>query len=530
MSESNRLPCRGVMLLAVAMSFCSPPARADERAAAFEQAPLVLRATVSAVRVIGQTRSMPPTSFGEVSFERAVALRGVLPAELRFGFSVRGPGPVPFQAGDDVLVAASAGRGGEPPVILRIVPATAENLAIAQRAVGGARPAPVPAAANDPARRLADANNRFALELYAELSAKPGNLFFSPYSIHEALSMSFAGARARTAAQMARVLRLPEPADATHDAYAALRQRILQDNRAGDRKLYELVVANAMFGQKDYPFHEPFRRIVLERYGAGLFPVDFVRDTEGARLQINDWVARQTSDRIQDLLARGTITDLTRLVLANAIYFKGGWESEFPSSATREQPFHLARDKTISVPMMRQQQRFGYAETDTLQALELRYSGGGLSMIVLLPRAIDGLAALEQTLTADALEALRERMNPRETEVFVPRFRFSSEFHLNDKLQALGMTDAFDPDRADLSGIATVERLYISAVVHKAFVDVNEEGTEAAAATGVVVGITSAPLRPQPVVFRADRPFLFLIRHNPSGTVLLLGRLLNPQS
>jgi serpin B len=384
------------------------------------------------------------------------------------------------------------------------------------------QPTPVPdgnAKAAPPT--VAYANNAFALDLYASLRQRQGNLFFSPHSIHVALGMTYAGARGPTARQMASVLHLTIPQDKLHAAFAALIKDLNTGGKIGDRELYKLVVANALWAQNGYPFHADFQNVVSANYRAALRQVDFINATEDARLEINRWVEKQTNDKIKNLLPTGVLTPLTRLVLTNAIYFKSSWANQFPKFATRDAPFHVTSDKTTQVKMMRQAERFGYFEADDLQAVELPY-------IVLLPRNADGLADLEKNLTGAKLADWVGGLKARRAQLALPRFTFSSQFSLSKTLQSLGMTDAFSPDAADLSGIATVEKLFIQAVIHKAFVDVNEEGTEAAAATAVAIGV-GAMLEPdKPVVFTADHPFLFVIRHRDSGAILFIGRVVNP--
>jgi serpin B len=238
-------------------------------------------------------------------------------------------------------------------------------------------------------------------------------------------------------------------------------------------------------------------------------------------------VESKTQQKIKELIPQGVLTVLTRLVLANAIYFKGDWAVQFDGKATAKAPFHVAPGETVEAPLMSQKNQFGYAELGELQVLALNYKGKALSMVVLLPKKPDGLAALETSLTPANLEKWTRNLPAREVQVFLPKFKMTSQFRLNEKLRALGMTDAFDESKADFSGLdGRKQYLFITAVLHKAFVEVNEEGTEAAAATAVVIGLRSAPARP--LVFRADHPFLFLIRDNRTGSILFLGRVVDP--
>lgn len=377
---------------------------------------------------------------------------------------------------------------------------------------------------------LVSANTAFALDLYQQLRRGEGNLFFSAYSISVALAMTYTGARGTTAEEMARVLHFDlfkgagGPASRLHPAFGELISRI---NALGQSGECRLSVANALWGQKGAGFLPGFLNLLRTHYGAGLREVDFVSAAEAARKAINAWVEGETQGRIQDLIPPGVLDALTRLVLVNAIYFKGTWASPFSREATREGPFTLPDGHKVTVPMMNRTGRYRYAESETLQVLELPYAGDDLSMVILLPRRADGLSDLEQELTPENLRGWLRRLRPRRVQVFLPRFTLTSGFRLDEALRTLGMTEAFTSGRADFSGMNGLRDLYISAVLHKAFVEVNEEGTEAAAATAVVVARTAVPSRP--VVFRADHPFIFLIRERRSGSILFLGRLLDPK-
>lgn len=372
--------------------------------------------------------------------------------------------------------------------------------------------------------------NAFDADLYALLGAekKGENLFFSPYSIHVALAMTAAGARANTLAQMAKVLHLGEANAETHAGIGKLMQQINASAQGPKGQLFELVVANRLWGLKGYPYHADFLDLLKKEYGADLEAVNFA-DSEPARRTINAWVEKQTKDKIKDLIPQGAIDALTRLVLTNAVYFKGNWADQFKPDMTKTEPFKLGGEKTVDAPLMQRRGTYGFRESDEMQVLELPYTDNRLSMFVLLPRQVEGLAGVEKQINGELLNKSLARIPRRQVQVFLPKFKLESSFSLPGVLKKLGMTDAFDDTKADLSGIATVEKgLYITDVVHKAYVDVNEEGTEAAAATGVIVGVKSAPM--QPAVFRADHPFAFLIRHNASGAVLFQGRVCNPKA
>jgi serine protease inhibitor len=367
---------------------------------------------------------------------------------------------------------------------------------------------------------IAEGNNKFTLDLYHQLKTNEGNLFLSPFSIRTALAMTYAGARGRTATQMADVLYFPENQKKLHPDMGRYIQNLNED---GSGRTFKLSVANALWGQKGYPFLSEFLDLIKENYGGRLTRVDFVNDTEGARLRINAWVERKTKEKIKNLIEKGIIKVSTRLVLTNAIYFKGTWEIQFDPSVTAEEAFFISATETVQAPTMHLEDKFRYMENNLLKVIELPYHGDRLVMDILLPKDVDGLPDLEAALTAENLEAwLGALAEQDEIVVALPRFKTDSAFRLDEVLKALGMVDAFGM-LADFTGMTAKPELFISAVVHKAFVDVNEAGTEAAAATGVVVDLKSAG-----TTFYANHPFIFLIRDLKSGAVLFLGRLTDP--
>jgi serpin B len=370
-------------------------------------------------------------------------------------------------------------------------------------------------------------NTQFAVDLYKKLAAeKQGqNLFLSPYSISTALAMTSAGARGDTATEMEKTLHFPIAQDRLHPAFAGLVGR-LQANKKDQG--YQLSVANALWGQKGYPWLKGFLTTTHANYDAGLRELDFAQ-TEAARKTINGWVEEKTRDKIKDLIPAGILDRNTKLVLTNAIYFKGDWLVDFDKKATKEEPFLGAGKAELKAPLMHRTAHFGYLEGDGFQALELLYKGKDLAMVVLLPNKADGLVDLEKSLTADKLAAWLEKLQPAEVVVSLPKFQLTDQFQLCATLAALGMPAAFDPAKADFSGMDGERNLYIGDVIHKTFVDVNEAGTEAAAATAVVMkpGMARIDPRPNPV-FRADHPFLFLVRDRQTGSVLFLGRLTDP--
>ncbi len=372
--------------------------------------------------------------------------------------------------------------------------------------------------------------NEFALDLYAQLAGKnTGNVFFSPMSIHSALAMTSAGARKTTAEQMSSVLHLGPAGDAAHESLSLLTKKL--NSPPTDFKhnpLYELSVINALWGHKDYPFEPDFIALMKDTYDAGLRVVDFGRP-EPVRKTINDWAANKTRQKILDLIPQGVITPRTRLVLTNAIYFKSSWGHPFKASATAPGEFRVSTIKTVRPQMMKQKYRFGYYEAGDLQALRLPYNRWGLEMIIILPRKDDGLAAVTKRLTPKNLAAWLTKLRTTSVNVTLPRFTFSSQFNLNETLKGMGMTEAFSMG-ADFSGMSKTKKkdLYITDVVHKAFVALDEQGTEAAAATAVMVGLKSAVRPSVPKEFKADHPFLFLIRHRETESILFMGRVTDP--
>ena len=376
---------------------------------------------------------------------------------------------------------------------------------------------------NPDVQAVVEGNSAFALDLYRELKGVEGNLFFSPYSISTALAMTYAGAREDTEMQMARALHFPLDQKRLHPVFALLEAEL---NGVREKGNVQLNVANALWSHEGYPFLREFVALMKKHYGVLITPVDY-GDAETARGKINAWVEGKTAHKIKDLIGPGILNALTRLVLVNAIYFKGDWANQFDATRTQHAPFWVTPADELQTPMMTQKQNLRYAESDGLQILELPYVGSDLSMIVLLPGEIDGLAELENGLTVENLEKWTSLPWERQVVVFLPRFRASSQFRLKDTLMQMGMTDAFDGGKANFSGMDGREGwLYIMAVIHQAFVDVNEQGSEAAAATAVVMGIRSIP--PPPSIFRADHPFIFLIRDNRTGSILFLGRVVNP--
>jgi serine protease inhibitor len=371
-------------------------------------------------------------------------------------------------------------------------------------------------------------NTTFALDLYAQLAkGKRDNLFFSPYSLSTALAMTYAGAKGKTATQMSKVLHFPKEQAELHPAFYHLQNDV--NDAAKKANSLEIRIANAFWGQEGYPFVASFKDSVKSYYKAELKEVDFRTAYQKIRQEINAWVEKQTNNKIKDLIKPGLLDHLTRLVLVNAIYFKGNWATPFKTGDTKKMSFWVTSTQDVQVPMMTQKNHFSYMEDRRLQVLELPYGGNSdnnISMIVLLPRQRNGLAKLERSLSQKNLEQWLDNLQWRQkVKVFLPKFKISSGFNLSKTLASMDMRDAFN-EKADFSGIDGSKELHITSIVHKAFVDVNEKGTEAAAATGVIIGTRGLP--PPTPEFRADHPFIFLIRHNSSKSILFMGRVVNP--
>lgn len=376
---------------------------------------------------------------------------------------------------------------------------------------------------------LAPGNSAFAFDLYGALRGREGNLFYSPYSVSLALAMAYAGARGETEAQMASTLHYSLPQDRLHPAFNALDQQLASRGsgaKGQDGNGFRLKLANSIWGQSGYQFMPQYLETLARNYGAGLRLADFAKSPEPARLTINDWVEDQTEGKIPDLLPQGVIDPLTRLVLANAVYFNAAWKYPFEKANTQPRPFTLLDGSRVDVPMMSQTKTMPYARGEDYQAVELPYDGGELSLVLLLPDSGD-FKRFEGSLSRDRVEAALKSLQPTPVALTLPKFTYQSSFSLAKTLSGMGMPSAMTPGQADFSGIDGSRDLFVSDVIHKALVVVDEKGTEAAAATGAVIGLTSAPAA-QPVTITVDRPFVFLIRDVETGALLFVGRVLNP--
>jgi serpin B len=370
---------------------------------------------------------------------------------------------------------------------------------------------------------LARSNAAFAFDLYQAIRGQSGNLFFSPSSISTALAMTYAGARGNTATQMERVLHFGDDAEKTHGLFARFAELL---GRVQEEGQVQLDTANSLWPHSEHPFLQEYLSLVERYYGTTITPVDYGNGMAAAA-QMNAWVERKTQGRITDLIS-SDLDPLTRLILVNAIYFKAKWGHPFEESDTVDQPFWIGERESASVPMMRMTKQLGYAHTDGVQILGLPYIDRRVGMLILLPEDRTGIDGLEQRLAAENLQGWCDHLGAAQVDVSLPRFRMRGSIELSGVLAELGMAEAFDEDQADFSGMDGRQSwLYISRVIHKAFVDVDEQGTEAAAATAaIMLGRSISSF--DPITFCADHPFLVVIREQVNGHILFLGRVVNP--
>jgi serpin B len=381
------------------------------------------------------------------------------------------------------------------------------------------------------ATAVADGIFKFSFNLYGKIKDLPavksaeGNLFFSPYSISSALAMTYTGARGNTAKEMASTLCLPAgEVEQIAAGYGSLQKQLQADPKTSG---YQLNIANALWGQKGYGFLPAFLDLNKKYFGSGLTELDFAQ-SEAARKTINTWVEQQTKDKIKDLIPSGSIDAMTRLVLTNAIYFKGDWAIKFKTEDTKPAKFNVTADKAVEVQMMYQKETFEYGESDKVQILQMPYKGNQLTMMIILPKGGVSIEDIDKQLVENPSSVISSASRRKvELDVYLPKFKMTcGTLELNKILAAMGMKEAFT-DSADFSGMSGRKDLCISNVMHKAFIEVNEEGTEAAAATAVGMRLTAMPLAPP--VFRADRPFIFIIKENAGAqTILFMGRVCNP--
>src|SRR5581483_10170431 len=383
------------------------------------------------------------------------------------------------------------------------------------------------AIAADPSKespaKIVQGNNEFAFDLCGRLRAESGNFVFSPYSISTALAMTYTGARGDTAEQMAKTMHFPLGPEQLPPVYGKLVNELRGE---GGKRPYKLNIANRIWGQKGFGFRPAFLQQLDRDYRAGLEEVDYKESLEKSRQTINAWVAKETEDKIKDLLSPSALTPLTRMVLTNAIFLEASWVEPFHEGNTKEGDFFVAADKKSRASLMHLQLNASYLDGEAFQAIELPYRGGGLSMMVLLPKKVDGIAELEKSLTATKLAEWLPKFKRYQVELTLPKFKMGKSIGLSKELAALGMPKPFSPD-ADFSGMASAQ-LKIDNVIHQAFVDVNEKGTVAAAAAVVVALASAAPVNLPKAEFKADHPFVFVLRESRSGSVLFMGRVSQP--
>jgi len=377
---------------------------------------------------------------------------------------------------------------------------------------------------------LVGGNSAFAFDLYQALSEADGNLFYSPYSISLALVMTYAGARGETAQETADTLHFTLSQGTLHPAFNSLDIELSRRGEGAEGKDeggFRLNIVNAIWGQQGYKFLSEFLDVLAEYYGAGLRPLDFEKAPEESRVSINNWVSEQTEGRIQNLIPQGLIDITTTLVLTNAIYFNAAWQYPFSEDMTDDGLFYLLNGEQVTVPMMKQTETSGYGEGEAYQVVEMPYDGRELSMLILLPRSGE-FKSFESSLDSKRIEAIVRGLENRRVSLTMPKFEFDSEFSLKETLSAMGMPIAFSGGDADFSGITGSRDLWIADVIHKAFISLDEEGTEAAAATVVVMPRLSIP--EEPVEFNVDCPFIFLIRDIETEAIVFVGRVVNPST
>ncbi|MEO0263005.1 MAG: serpin family protein [candidate division WOR-3 bacterium] len=368
-------------------------------------------------------------------------------------------------------------------------------------------------------RKICESNNKFAFELYFKLKDKEENIFFSPFSINSAFLIVYEGSRGNTKKEIEDVFGFPEE-KIRRPNFA----RIFNEINREDKK-YTLYTANALWVQKDFRILKEYKEIIKKYYISEIENLDFAGETEKSRQIINSWVSEKTRGKIKDLIPQGGLNALTRAVITNAIYFKGNWLKKFDEKNTKEEDFFVSEEKRIKVPMMKMEKEiFNYFEDDKLQVIEIPYDGEEVSMFIFLPKSLD-INSINEYLNYEKFKEIKENIRREEVDIYIPKFKMETKYLLNNVLYEMGIKDAFSEIDADFSGISGKKELFISNVYHKAYIEVNEEGTEAAAATGIVVEITAVRFRK---IFKADHPFVFLIYDKKLENILFLGRIVNP--
>lgn len=382
----------------------------------------------------------------------------------------------------------------------------------------------------DSIQQLADDNTSFALLFYDQVRADEGNIIFSPISLSLALAMTLAGAETTTEQAMLNALQFSLPESNLYPAFNALLLAINQSEQenleSNQDSNFQLNIANSIWAQSGYNYQQVFLDILAENFGAGVYNVDYKQAPEAAREAINQWVEEETQQKIKELIPSGAINDLTRLVLANAIYFKGAWRYQFDASDTAEAPFYLLNGSKTNVDMMKMgSERLLYNHGQNFKAVSLPYMSPDFAMTIVMPE-LDSFNEFESRLTPEILNTIISNMYSEQVELEMPKFDFETTINAKTALKNLGMEEAFIAETADFSGITEDEDLFITDVLHKATITVDEEGTEAAAATAVIVGLKSMP--PEPISLKIDQPFMFFIQHQPTGSILFMGRVTQP--
>lgn len=369
---------------------------------------------------------------------------------------------------------------------------------------------------------VVDANNQLALDLYSKYKLEEGNLFFSPYSISSALAMTYEGAKGQTAEEMQAVLHFPDDKDKIRSDFVSIYNEL---NKAD--KSYNLTTANALWAQEDYPFVDEYFNVVDEYYDGKVTNLDFKTNTENSRITINNWVEDKTNDKIKDLIPAGILDSTTRLVLTNAIYFKANWSNQFDAEDTRDGEFKLSSGQGVDAQMMHKTSSYNYGETNNLQILEMDYLGNELSMLIILPKG-NNVNQIENIFSKEKLIDWKNDMQTEKVRVTLPKFKFETKYFMADDLKEMGMPTAFKYPDADFTGMSSTDELYIGEVIHQTFVEVAEYGTEAAAATAVIMKAGSAGPTEEPKIFNADHPFIFIIQQKDSENILFMGRMSDP--
>ncbi len=502
----------------LAISSGSTPLHCAARKGLVQLAELLLAhgADVNATTNVGYTPLHSAVRMGHADVAALLIAHGADPTART------GEGKMPID------LAPETERQGMAAILTQEPPAAqAEMATTVSNSEGNVVEAPLPEP-NTPLEILVRDNTAFALDLYRQLRMQEGNLFFSPYSISTALAMTFAGARESTERQMARTMHFTLGQDGLHETFSELQALLEKIQQVGEIRLSQ---ANSLWPQEGYPFRPEYLSLIERHYGVEITAVDYKTDAarEATCKTINAWVGEKTEGRISNLIREANLDALTRLVLTNAIYFKGRWEDEFDPKRSKEALFFRSARKCVEVTMMDQTEYFKYAETDSVQIVELPYRGGEVSMLVALPKQIEGLGSLEANLSVARLNAWRNAMTERRVNVMLPKFTMTFAASLRETLKAMGMVEAFTWPGANFAGFdGDPNWFYIGEVIHKARVEVDERGTEAAAATAVVMMLGGMPAPPP--VFRADHPFLFLIQENRTGSILFIGRVTDPAS